>query len=394
MGSIPEDPKNQSDIESGGLSLYSAEEDERPQFLAFARRMVEYLKNVGFPEIERLRRAPGGQATTNASETEQHNLGLRWVRLENGQVVALILNTERTWRGYKDVAVLNSEQAHRWLVGSHAERAIISAVTVMAIDDMNVPKSKGIRKPINVGLLSKALDCIRTPLTKSAREHARDTSKKTRDRADMLNDPPKWEEDNERTLEFLANLQIPSLEYVLALLRYKRPEFDTYPREQQVELVKRACDHVNEVVESARKLTEFLEYGTPKGLPTKAVERNKDVRAAVLRDVAGLNYREIGEELDVPLPPNFETKGEHGTVRKMADRGKDFLESVLSKDRWRQEVEAKKADAARFNSQSEDDKAVERWAEFLGVSLDEARKHYLQEKNEYEEEARRLRGSD
>jgi hypothetical protein len=68
---------------------------------------MEHLKDVSLSEIERLRRAPGGQVLTSTPETEQHDHDLRWVRLDNGQVLAVILNTERNPRGYRDIAVLS-----------------------------------------------------------------------------------------------------------------------------------------------------------------------------------------------------------------------------------------------------------------------------------------------
>jgi Mn-dependent DtxR family transcriptional regulator len=86
------------------------------------------------------------------------------------------------------------------------------------------------------------------------------------------------------------------LEYVAAVLRHSRPEFDTLPYSERVALLKEGCRRVNEVLESLRKWERFLEYGVPeRDLRPKLEKAARDVRAAELRDIEGLSNPKIGE---------------------------------------------------------------------------------------------------
>ncbi len=123
------------------------------------------------------------------------------------------------------------------------------------------------------------------------------------------------------------------LEYLLPLIRYYRPEFDNRSAEEQQELIEKACHYFNDFLKSLGKLQAFLEYGTPNRKLTPAVkEPNRDVTAAVLHEVDELNYRQIGELMRIPLPPDFEIKGEYQTVRKMVERGRRILEGAFSEE--------------------------------------------------------------
>jgi hypothetical protein len=159
----------------------------------------------------------------------------------------------------------------------------------------------------------------------------------------------------------------------MALLRYSRPGFDTLPRRDQVELILRTCDHLNEFLASLRKLVTFVGYGDPEGLSTKPVkDRNRDVKAALLREVAGLTYKKIGEELEIPLPPNSEIKGSHDTVRKSVERGLNLLKQLFGQDGWREQRASMKAEAERYKALSEEEQIVERLAQDFGLSKEEA----------------------
>lgn len=86
--------------------------------------------------------------------------------------------------------------------------------------------------------------------------------------------------------DLLEGLQSPRfLDYVLLVLRYHRPEFDSLPEEEKLDLIEQTCAYTNTFIEALRKLTGFLEYGVP-GRPQKAAVRDadRDVRAAVRRD--------------------------------------------------------------------------------------------------------------
>ena len=162
------------------------------------------------------------------------------------------------------------------------------------------------------------------------------------------------------------------LDYVLLLLRYHRPDFSLLSREEKSGLLVHTCARINQFLDALRKLMSFLEYGTPSGqakAPTR--DADKDVRATTLRDVVGLTYREIGEELDVPPPKDFEFKGDYPRVRQMVIRGRKILVLALGEDGWRRHIEAMKAEAKRWNSLSVVEQEVEDWVEY-GLPYEEA----------------------
>jgi hypothetical protein len=143
-------------------------------------------------------------------------------------------------------------------------------------------------------------------------------------------------------------------------------------RAEKIDLLVHTCAYINEFLGALKKLASFLEYGTPDGR-AKAAFRNADtdVRAAVLRYVVGLTYREIGEELGIPRPKDFEIKGDYARVRQMVIRGRKILVLAIGEDGWRRHIEAMKAEAKRWNSLSEVEQEVEARVEY-GLPYEEA----------------------
>jgi hypothetical protein len=139
-------------------------------------------------------------------------------------------------------------------------------------------------------------------------------------------------------------------------------------------------DGINVFLEGLRKFQEALDYAVPNKNLVPAIKNPKlDVQAAILSDVDGLNYREIGERLHIPPPPNIEEKGEHETVRKMVeDRGRPILEDAFGKEGWQKRVEVMKAEKARWWSLSPEERHKEQDIEMraldLGISIEEARR--------------------
>jgi hypothetical protein len=177
---------------------------------------------------------------------------------------------------------------------------------------------------------------------------------------------------SEGALPFRGHVSSLFLDYVLLLLRYHRPDFSLLSREEKIGLIVHACARINEFLDALKKLVTFLEYGTPDGRAKPATRAaDRDVKAAVLRDVDGLTYREIGEELDVPQPKDFEIKGDYPRVRQMVNRGRKILVLALGEDGWRRHIEAMKAEAKRWNSLSEVEQEVEGWVEY-GLPYKEA----------------------
>ncbi len=103
--------------------------------------------------------------------------------------------------------------------------------------------------------------------------------------------PPEQKLERKRP-ELHRNLQHhQSLDYVLLLLRHHRPGFDDPPQAEKRALIERTCHYVNEFLEALRRLMAFLEFGTPgKQLKDATKDADRDVKAAVLYDVDGMNY--------------------------------------------------------------------------------------------------------
>jgi hypothetical protein len=171
---------------------------------------------------------------------------------------------------------------------------------------------------------------------------------------------------------FSGHTNLLFLDYVLLLLRYHRPDFHFLSREEKIGLLVHSCNRTNEFLDVLKKLVSFLEYGTPDGTAKAATrDADTDVKAAVLRDVDGLTYREIGEELHVPPPKDFQIKGDHPRVRQMVIRGRKILVLAIGEDGWREHIEAMRAEAKRWDSLDEVNQEVEGWVEY-GLPHEEA----------------------
>jgi hypothetical protein len=163
------------------------------------------------------------------------------------------------------------------------------------------------------------------------------------------------------------------LDYVLLVLRYHRPEFDSLPEKEKLDLIAQTCAYTNTFLEALRRLTEFLEYGVPgRRQKAAAIDADRDVRAAVRRDVDGLTYREISRELGIPLPKDVGYKGDHPRVRQMVNRGRSLLERTLGKEGWQDHIEAMKAEAKRWKALGEIEQSAEGMSEHLGIPYEEA----------------------
>jgi hypothetical protein len=251
---------------------------------------------------------------------------------DSRQVLWLQLNGQRSSkRGYREVRV--SDKPIR------TDTAIVSALTALERRTVDV---EGLRESLEKGYIS-------------------------------LDESPYMQEPENDGPPPLGRDENPAgVDYVLLLLRYHRPDFGSLSSEEKSGLLVHACARINQFLAALKKLTSFLEYGTPTG-QARAVTRgaDMDVRAATLRDVVGLTYREIGEELDVPPPKDFEIKGDYARVRQMVTRGRKILVLALGEDGWRRHIEAMKAEAKRWNSLSEVEQEVEDWVEY-GLPYKEA----------------------
>src|SRR5215203_1441446 len=169
--------------------------------------------------------------------------------------------------------------------------------------------------------------------------------------------------------------------YANSLLHYFRQDFEHLPQEVRLPLVEGTCARIYEFLEALRKLMEFLEYGTPDRNLRRAIENaDRDVKAAVLRDVDSLTEPKIAEELSIPISDKAKTKGDYSTVTKLIGRGRKILEKAWDEDTWRKKADAMKVEARRWYSLAPDERVIEECAELLGVSPQEARRMLLGEK--------------
>jgi hypothetical protein len=184
-----------------------------------------------------------------------------------------------------------------------------------------------------------------------------------------------WGELGEEGFEWLTELQQSHLYYVLSLLRHYRPSFDELPHEQQLDLIALAGERVNDLLTAARQLVEFLEYGaSDQDLRAAAEDANRDVRAAVLKDVEDMSSIQIAERFGLDVTETQRDEREHPRVRQMIKRGRKMLESALGTEGWRKQVEAMRAEAKRWQELSDEEQIIEMLAERDDVTGEEARK--------------------
>ena len=256
---------------------------------------------------------------------------------DTGQTVWLDLDVPR-WpeRGYREILV--SEEPLR------TDKAILAALTALE------------GRPLDVGRLREVLPGILPSYGESVWDRWTKAVKERR---------------KGETLKKLRHHQ--ALDYVLSVLRYHHPGFDNLPVEERADLMAETCVHVNEFLEALRKLVAFLEHKSPgRRGPASTRVIARDVKATVLKDVDGLTYREIGEELCVPIPVDFLHKGDHPTVRKMVGHGRKALEGALGEEGWQNHTEFMRAESERRLALSPAQREAEDEAEALGIPYEEA----------------------
>jgi hypothetical protein len=166
-----------------------------------------------------------------------------------------------------------------------------------------------------------------------------------------------------------------TLAYVVALLRYYRPEFDNLPREERVALIREGCKRVVRFLEALRHLEAFLEYWAPEqDLKSKVEDAARDIEAAEMQDVEKLNNVQLGNRLGIDPPPSEAIKGTNSTARDRAKRGRRLLTSTLGKEGWRKLVEDKRAQRNEYRSRSEEERYLLQFAENEGVTPEQARR--------------------
>ena len=246
-------------------------------------------------------------------------------------------------RGYREISV--SDEPLR------TDAAILAALTVLE------------GRPLDVGALHKVLRRI-LPLR----------GESFFDRWTKVLEDGHAREDLRPTLQDLRHHQ--TLDYALMLLRYHSPGFDKLALEERADLIEETCAHINKFVEVLHKLISFLEHGKPKRRgPAATKVASRDIKAAVLKEVDDLTYRQIAEVLCMNTPADFLIKGDHPTVRKMVKRGRSALVVALGEEGWRAHAQAMKGEAQRWHSRSEIQRRAELRAEALGPPYEEILRH-------------------
>jgi len=291
------------------------------------------------------------------------------VRLDNDQVIWLRPSASRSPQGYKPIVVLDKQQRET--------KATVAALTVL---EGHISNSEELRNALllladlspetlegvwildrDESFFSDSLEVVIRELDKEV-DPSEQGSQKTADEKKWARRLDKYA----RGLEKYRRLR--SLSYLVALLKYYRPEFDQYSWEYRLALMERACTYLHKLLEALNTFTAFLEYGTPDWGPNRGAKTPaRDVKAAILRDVDGLTYRAIGQELGILPPPDVHYKGDYPTVRASVKRGREILEKALGRDEWSKQAETMKAEAARWNSLSDKEKLRETLAGEYGI---------------------------
>ena len=174
-----------------------------------------------------------------------------------------------------------------------------------------------------------------------------------------------------------------TLDYVLLLLRYHRPGFDALPLEDRAALLADSCAHLNDSLETVGKFMSFVEHGVPgRGAVPAAKSIARDLKAAILKDVDSLTYRQIGDRLGIPPPANFDYKGDHASVRKMVGRGRRFFKTSLGDEGYASHVEAMKQEANRRRGMSKIEREAEDLSEAFRIPYEDALERVEEERDE------------
>lgn len=147
-----------------------------------------------------------------------------------------------------------------------------------------------------------------------------------------------------------------------SMLRYCRKDFDELPWKIRMGLIEGVCKRIFDLLEANRRLMNFLEYGQPGRDTRLAIENlDRDLAAAVLREVEGLTYREIAQELGVSVSKSAEAVSDYSTVSKMVSRGKEVLEKSWGEHGWREQVQALKAEAEACRRRPTNKPELSKW---------------------------------
>lgn len=329
--------------------LYDSGVQDWPYIPDLAQVWLEHLRNRGLLEVDPATGVVPKETNARRPAKRAPEGDLRSVPVGNkGQCLWLKLDGPRTDHGYRNIKVLDQPL--------RTNTAILAMLAVLEVG-----------KKIDIRKLRKALNSLEAPLDESLAEREAEAW---------------WGRAGEEGYEFLDNLQLHYLRFVMAMLRYHRPGFDVLAHKDQLVLIEQACEFANTLVTAARRYADFFEFGVPgQDLRETVEDAARVVRMTVLKDVEGLSNPKIGEMLGIERSKSDKIKNEHSAVAKGEKRGREILEDALGKDGYREWVEAAKAEMCHWDSFTDEEKNRQFYADKLGVSVEEARERW--------EEARR-----
>ena len=354
------------------------------------------LIEVGLREVEPSAGAPPKSQAPHGDQSSSTPEGdVRLVRLGQSRKNAWIkFDGPRTERGYRDIEVF--DQPLRTEAGIVAALITLEASRIEDFDfeclhkkllqyiktqpELRRADLQAILEKLPRALLSawkteidrdlKVLDKKLKDLNRKGGE-GKLTPAEKKERKRLQDYLPKRSERWERSTPLWTH----SITYMLSLFRYRRPDFDEYSLEQQLDLVDNHRKHINKVLEANRQHMAFLEYGTPAGNPRRAVElAQKQIRAAVLKDVEDLSQQQIAEILAVEYDEDrYKVDMKIPKVASLVREGRTRLDQALiSEGGWNNRAEEMKAEGDRYNSLSEEEREVEQLAENTGWPIEQA----------------------
>jgi hypothetical protein len=277
----------------------------------------------------------------------------------------LKLNGARAERGYRTVEVLKEPL--------RTDVAIVAALTNLEAEEVNIDR------------IERALALLKVPMQDYS---LIEMALATQDEGSEGHSGHLAKTDAEEFRSLTADLRgWRTLEYVVALLRHYRPEFDDLPKEEKHGLIVGCCRRVNALLEVSRQLGAFLEYGAPnKDLRAPLEEVERYVRAAELKDVEGLSDRKIGEILGIEPAPSDEIRRQNSKVRHAVRQGRRLFTDAWGEEEWQKRVVWKRCESEWFLSLTKDEQEWVHFADSEGMPAEEGPRLAREANDEQEEE--------
>jgi hypothetical protein len=349
------------------LEAFLVEGGGRLRASALARAWLPRLARLGLREVDPSTGAPPKDPRSWNPHVDPFRDEVRSARPAAASRYSLLLklNGPRSERGYRTVEVLKDLP--------RTDVAILAALTYLEAREVDVER------------LERALSLLKGPMQDYSRM---ESVFATLDKGSEGSSGHLAQTDAEEFRKLIADLQgWRTLEYVVALLRHYRPEFDDLPREEKHGLIVGCCRRVNALLEASRQLGAFLEYGaTDKDLRAPLEEVERYVRAAELKDVEGLSDRKIGEILGIEPAPSDEIRRQNSNVRHAVKQGKRLFTDAWGEEDWQKRAELKRNESEWFLSLTEEEQGWVQFADSEGLCLEEALWLARETKDEQEEE--------